>query len=44
MIPFLVVTARMTAEPKTRTWALARVNEVLAAQAAPPAATPAAKN
>jgi len=44
MIPFLVVTARMTAEPKTREWALGRVNEVLAAQAAAPAATPAAKN
>ena len=47
MIPFLVVTARMTAEPKTREWALGRVNEVLAAQAAPaaaPTAAPAAKN
>jgi len=48
MIPFLVVTARMTAEPKTREWALKRVNDVLAAQAtapaAAPAATPAAKN
>ena len=44
MIPFLVVTARMTAEPKTRAWALGRVNDVLAAQAAAPAAAPAAKN
>jgi hypothetical protein len=44
MVPFLVVTARMTAEPKTRAWALGRVNEVLAAQAAAPAAAPAAKN
>jgi hypothetical protein len=44
MIPFLVVTARMTAEPKTRAWALGRVNELLAAQAAAPAAAPAAKN
>jgi hypothetical protein len=28
----------MTAEPKTRAWALGRVNELLAAQAAVPAA------
>jgi hypothetical protein len=39
MIPFLVVTARMTSEPKLREWALNRVNEVLASQAGAPTAT-----
>ncbi len=39
MIPYLVATARMTRENKQREWAINRVNEVLAAQAAAPAAT-----
>jgi hypothetical protein len=39
MIPFLVVTARMTRENKQREWAINRVNEVLASQAGTPAAT-----
>jgi hypothetical protein len=39
MIPFLVVTARMTRENTQRKWAINRVNEVLASQAGTPAAT-----
>ena len=38
MIPFLVVTARMSSRTEQREWAINRVNEVLASQAAAPAA------
>ena len=36
MIPFLVVTARMTRSTEQREWAIKRVNEVLASQAVAP--------
>ena len=39
MIPFLVVTARMTSRNEQREWAIRRVNEVLASQAATPTAS-----
>ena len=39
MIPFLVVTARMSKWTEQREWAINRVNEVLASQVAAPAAT-----
>jgi hypothetical protein len=38
MIPFLVVTARMSSRTEQREWAISRVNEVLASQAAAPTA------
>ena len=42
MIPFLVVTARMTSRTDQRAWAINRVNEVLASQSAAPTAVPTA--
>ena len=38
MIPFLVVTARMTADTAQREWAVKRVNDILAMQASGSAA------
>jgi len=38
MIPFLVVTARMSSRTEQREWVISRVNEVLASQAAAPTA------
>ena len=38
MIPFLVVTARMTADTAQREWAVNRVNSILATQASASAA------
>jgi hypothetical protein len=39
MIPFLVVTARMSSRTEQREWAINRVNAVLASQAGAPTAT-----
>jgi hypothetical protein len=42
MIPFLVVTARMSSRTEQREWAINRVNALLASLSAAPAATPTA--